>query len=141
MKNAKWLLILSFWFVVGFSGGAYPYTYYVMPLGSAAAAKDIWFFSCLNPNTKSVHLQIRRIAGNPCVKAALVGTALSATSCSTVFSSLQRISTGAGNKVLTIYKNPAVSGTVSYQVNAKCFDNTGVFNPADQAGPFYLQNQ
>ena len=142
MKIAKWLLIVGFWFGMGFSGVASAQVY-LGTLGTAATAKDTWYFSCLNRNTAKVQLQVKRQIGNPCVKAALSGTALSATSCSTTtFTTLQQVAAGRGNKFFTISKNVAIAGTLSYTVRAHCIDNTGVGNPADQTSPqTYIQNQ
>jgi hypothetical protein len=142
MKKLKTLMAASLVAAAGFSGAASAHDY-LGTLGTAATAKDIWYFQCLNPNTAKVQLQVKRQAGTPCVKAALNGTALSATSCSTTtFTALQSIAAGPGAKVFTISKNPALAGTDSYTVRAHCIDNTGVHNPDDQTTPqTYLQNQ
>ena len=142
MKKLKTLMAASLVAAAGFSGAASAHDY-LGTLGAAAAAKDIWYFSCLNPNTAKVQLQVKRQAGTPCVKAALSGTALTATSCSTTtFTTLQQVAAGAGNKFFIVNKNPALAGTLSYTVRAHCIDNTGVHNPADQTTPqTYLQNQ
>ncbi|ESS72937.1 hypothetical protein MGMO_41c00030 [Methyloglobulus morosus KoM1] len=142
MKKLKTLMAASLVAAAGFSGAASAHDY-LGTLGTAAAAKDIWYFTCLNPNTAKVQLQVKRQAGTPCVKAALSSPALSATSCSTTtFTTLQQVATGSGNKVFIVSKNPAIAGTLSYTVRAHCIDNTGVHNPADQTTPqTYLQNQ
>jgi hypothetical protein len=142
MKKFKTLMAVSLVAAAGFSGAAFAHDY-LGTLGTAATAKDIWYFQCLNPNTAKVQLQVKRQAGTPCVKAALSGTALSATSCSTTsFTALQAVAAGPGAKVFTVSKNPALAGTDSYTVRAHCIDNTGVHNPNDQTTPqTYLQNQ
>ena len=107
MKKLTTLMAISLVAAAGFSGAASAHDY-LGTLGSGAAAKDIWVFSCLNPKTAKLQLQVKRQAGTPCVKAAL-GASLSATSCSNAFTAVQTLNTGAGNKVFTITKNPAIS--------------------------------
>lgn len=141
MKKIKTLMAVSLIAAAGFSGAASAHDY-LGTLGTATTATDIWYFTCLNPNTAKVQLQVARTAGTPCVKAALSGTTLNATSCSTSFTALQQVATGPGNKVFIVNKNPQIAGTLSYNVRAHCIDNTGVHNPADQTTPqTYLQNQ
>ena len=142
MRKIKTLMAASLVAAAGFSGAASAHDY-LGTLGTAAAATDVWYFTCLNPNTAKVQLQVKRQAGTPCVKAQLSGAALTATSCSTTsFTTLQTVATGAGNKVFTVNKNPALAGAASYTVRAHCIDNTGVHNPDDQTTPqTYLQNQ
>ncbi len=142
MKTIKTMIAASLVAAAGFSGAASAHDY-LGGLGTAAAATDAWYFTCLKPTTTKVQIQVKRQAGTPCVKAALNGTALSATSCSTTtFTTLQQVATGPGNKIFIVNKSPAASGTLSYTVRAHCIDNTGVHNPADQTTPqTYFQNQ
>lgn len=141
MKKIKTLIAASLVAAAGFSGAASAHDY-LGTLGTAAAATDIWYFTCLNPNTAKVQLQVKRTAGTPCVKASLSGTTLTATSCSTSYTALTSVSTGAGNKVFIVNKSPALAGGISYNVRAHCIDNTGVHNPADQTDvQTYIQNQ
>lgn len=142
MKKLKTLMAASLVAAAGFSGAASAHDY-LGTLGTAATAKDTWYFSCLNSSTAKVQLQVKRQAGTPCAKAALSFPALSATSCSTTtFTTLQQVTTGSGAKVFTISKNPAIAGTLSYTVRAHCIDSTGVHNPDDQTTPqTYIQNQ
>jgi hypothetical protein len=142
MKKLTTLMAVSLIAAAGFSGVASAHDY-LGTLGASATATDMWYFTCLNPNTAKVQLQVKRQAGTPCVKAALNGAALSATSCSTTaFTALQTVATGPGTKIFTINKNPAIAGTDSYTVRAHCIDNAGVHNPDDQtATQTYLKNQ
>lgn len=142
MKKIKTLIAVSLVAVAGFSGVASAHDY-LGTLGTAKAATDVWYFTCLNPNTAKVQLQVKRTSGTQCVKAALVSPAANATSCSSAsFTPLVTVSTGAGNKFFIVNKNPQAAGGVSYTVRAHCLDNTGVHNPADQTTPqTYTQNQ
>ena len=141
MKITNLMLMASLWVGMWFTTAASAHEY-LGTLGAAATATDIWYFTCLNPNTAKVQLQVKRTAGTPCVKASLSGTTLTATSCSTSYTALTSVSTGAGNKVFIVNKSPALAGGISYNVRAHCIDNTGVHNPADQTDvQTYIQNQ
>ena len=141
MKIAKWLLIVGFWFGMGFSGAASAHEY-LGTLGTATTAKDIWYITCSNPRTAKLVVQVKRPAGKSCIKAQISSPAAILSSCSTTYALPKMLPTQSGAKVFTISKNPATAGIVTYVVKADCLDITGVQNPEDQTLPqTYIQNQ
>lgn len=141
MKITNLMLMASLWVGMWFTTAASAHEY-LGTLGAAATATDIWYFTCSNPNTAKVWLQVARPSGTKCIKSSFAGTTWNVTSCSSVLSPQVGVSTGPGSKIITVSKNPAATGIVSYRVRANCVDNTGYQNPADQSDlQWYLQNQ
>jgi hypothetical protein len=141
MKIAKWLLIVGFWIGMGLSGAASAHDY-LGTLGTAATAKDIWYFTCSNPRTAKLVVQVKRPAGKPCIKAQVSSPAATLNSCSTAYTLPKILPTRSGAKVFTLSKSPAAAGIAVYIVKADCLDNTSVQNPEDQTSPqTYIQNQ
>jgi hypothetical protein len=139
MKLLKTIMATSLLAAAGFSGVASAHDY-LGTLGNAAAATDRWYFTCA-AGAASMTYRIKRTAGTPCVQLSFDTTGVATVSCG-VWSPTKTVATGAGAKIFTIKKNPAIAGTDSYDAQIHCIDANGVHNPDDQSAvQTYIQNQ